>query len=115
MTAGTYNISIEQGATWTLTLTFKDSSGVVIDVSSYTFTSQIRLSKDSPEKLADMTQGSGIDVTNAATGIIVLSLTATETAALDFIDAVWDIESLVGSVVTREVEGTVTLNKEVTR
>ena len=48
MTAGTYNMTIEQGATLSLSMTFKDDEGSVIDLSSYSFASQIREEYDGP-------------------------------------------------------------------
>ena len=103
-------MKIEQGATLNLTLTFKDSDGAVIDKSSYTFAAMIREDYDSP-KIIDLT----IDETNKASGIIVLSLTATQTAALNFNTGVWDLESTTGSTIAREIQGKVELSKEVTK
>jgi len=117
MGAGTYNIKIEQGTTWSLTLTFYSDAAKTtpIDVSTYAFKLQMRTTISSAVLVELTSPSGGIDMTNAATGIIVLNLTATETAALNFDDAVYDLESTNGATVVREVEGVVTLSREVTR
>jgi hypothetical protein len=51
-----------------------------------------------------------------ATGTVTLALTAAQSAALDFDRAYYDIEIVSpAGVVTRLVQGTVTLSREVTR
>jgi hypothetical protein len=114
MSAGTYNFTIEQGTTFTRTLTLT-SGGVAMNLTGYVARLQARKSVADSTKVIDLAVGSGITIT-PATGVIVWTLTAAQTAALDFGVIVYDfeIESAAG-VVTRVLEGTVTLTKEATR
>jgi len=65
MSAGVYNIEIEQGADYSLAVTYKDSAGAVFDLSSgYTATMNIK------ESYLDAT---AIDSLTTATGEIILS------------------------------------------
>ena len=47
MSAGAYDITCEQGATFSRTLTVKDSSGAVRDLSTYTARMQVRRTQSS--------------------------------------------------------------------
>ena len=136
MSAGKYNITIEQGSTFNLDLIYKDSAGVQQDLSgSYTARMQIR---DSPE-------GEIIDSSNSSPGNIVLghmdnqstpvfqtgannlgnasatatirvSIPANITATYDFDTAFYDLELVSGSTtVERVIEGTVKLSREITK
>jgi len=42
--ASPYNILIDQGATYTLAITYKDSAGAAINLTNYTAAMQLRLS-----------------------------------------------------------------------
>jgi len=118
MAAGTYNFKIEQWADLNKTLTFyTDASKTsTVDLSSYTFAAMIRKTKSSVDFIDSLTDAnSRIDVTNKATGVIILKWTAAQTAAFDFDEAVYDLEFTLSGVITRMLEGTVTLSKEVTK
>lgn len=65
------DIVVRKGRNWSKSYTFKDSDGVVIDLSTFTFQGQIRATADETSTLiADMT----FDVTDAATGIIIAEI-----------------------------------------
>jgi len=117
MAAGKLNLIIEQGTTYTKTLTFKDGAGVPLDITGWTFDGQIRRTYNSSDILASFTFVILNQVTN--TGEVELSLTDTETMAIpaDYkvSNYVYDIETTVGSVVTRVVEGNVSFSAEVTK
>ncbi len=134
MCAATRNIIIEQGATWTDTLTWKTGDlATPVDLTGYTGRMQIRATKDSVTPISDITP-----VLGAATGTITCSLTADQTAALDFTGApdgyvnsdmdangkpitasgpcaVYDLELTQGANVLRLVQGLVCLSRRVTR
>lgn len=114
MAAGAYDITCEQGATFTRTLTVKDSNGDARDLSSHTARMQVRRTKSSATSLIELTTANGRISTNAA-GQIVLSISAADTAALTD-EGVYDleIEDTSGSV-ERVVEGKFNLHLEVTR
>ena len=114
MAAGAYDITCEQGATFSRTLTVKDSNGDARDLSSYTARMQVRRTKSSSTTLIDLTTANGRISTNSA-GQIILSISATDTAALTD-EGVYDleIEDTSGNV-ERVVEGKFKLHLEVTR
>jgi tRNA threonylcarbamoyladenosine modification (KEOPS) complex Pcc1 subunit len=118
MTAGKYNITIEQGSTYVNKMTFyTDSTQTTpIDFTGYTWRMQIRIAIPSTTVLLELTSEDGrIDISDQANGVITLNISATDTAALNFGEAVYDIESILAAVVDRKLYGSVTLSKEVTR
>ena len=76
-----YDIKIYRGADFSVTFTLKDGDGVAIDLSGFTITSTARtaLERDATEivTFANTLTGDG------SGGIFVMSLTQTETLALD--------------------------------
>lgn len=122
MSAGTYNDTIEQGAVWTRALTYTDDAGDAVDLTGYDARMQIRRRKESADVIQQLDIGSGITIATPASGIIELQLTATETAALTFSTAHYDLELYPGGDADaadpdtiRLLEGTLTLSAEVTR
>lgn len=114
MTAADYNITCEQGSTFTKTLTIKDASGVARNLSTFTARMQVRPDIDSATKLLDLTSGAG-DITLNSSGVVVISINATNTAALTQ-GGVYDLEIIDGSgTVERVIQGNFVLSKEVTR
>lgn len=115
MAAGTYDIVCEQGATLSLTLTYRDSSDALVNLTGYSARMQVRESVRAADTLLSLTSGSGITLGGAA-GTIVLTVSATATAALPRGEFVYDLELVSGSgVVTRLIEGSFTVRAEVTR
>lgn len=116
MAAGKYNMTIEQGTTVSIDFQYQTSAGVPITLTNYTARMQARPTVSSAVTVMDCTTANGQLVVTANTGTVTLSLTATQSAALDFQTAVYDLEIVSPTgVVTRLVEGTVTLSREVTR
>ena len=114
--AATYNMTIDQGTTVSIDFQYRTSAGVVIPLTSYTARMQARPTQSSAVTVMDCTTTNGQLVVTGATGTVTLALTATQSAALDFDRAVYDIEIVSpAGVVTRLVQGTVTLSREVTR
>jgi len=87
MAAGTYNISIEKRATFSITLTIKNADSSAYDLSNATLVSQIRI--DSSNSLqASFTTA----VVGAATdGVATLSLTKAQTEALSTAPSSYDL------------------------
>lgn len=114
--AGLYRWVIPQGATATLTATWKDSNGSAYDLTGYTAALKAKLTTSDSTALIDIsTSGGGIVIT-AAQGKVACTLTPSETAALDFDEAVYDLELTRTSdgYVKRLLQGTVVLDREVT-
>lgn len=107
---GPRDISIYRGDDYPHAVTFTDAAGAPLDVSAYAFTAQIRsLSQGGTgEPLAEFT----IDDSQAATGIVVLSLAATETA--DLAAGYWDLQADDGTTVSTWLAGRVSVSGDVT-
>ena len=115
MAAGRYDITIEQGATFSLPISYKDSTGSVVDLVAGDGYTARRMIKESAggTSIISLTNSSGI--TLAASGNnIVIEISATDTAAMDFDNAVYDLEIVSGTEVTRVLEGKVKLSREIT-
>ena len=115
MAAGRYDITSEQGATFSLPISYKDSTGSVLNLSSgYTSRMMIKESAGGTT-IKSLTNGVGNGMTLAASGNnIVVDISATDTASMDFDNAVYDLEIESGSTVTRVLEGKVKLSREIT-
>ena len=126
MAAGRYSFIIEQGSTLNLELQYKDENGVPIDLSNYSGKMQLRSSVDSSIVILELSSslqadGTGLNFSGSngstppASGSVGIFISATSSSALDFTEAVYDLEITSGSIVTRILEGKVKLSKEVTR
>lgn len=111
----TYNINIHQGETWTMTLTVKDENDAAKNLTNYTGKMEIRDKPNGTIYETLSTSGSGMTITGA-TGEVALSLSKTETAALNFRNAVYDlyVESAAGTR-TYLLKGAVTVEARVTQ
>ena len=111
---GILNLTFPQGATWELSLTWTDAAGDAIDVTNYSARMQARNGYDGDAVLS-LTSGSGITLGGTA-GTIDLSVDAATTAAIGAAQYVYDLEvESSGGVVSRVVQGTFTVTREVTR
>jgi len=128
MSAGKYSFTIEQGATLDFELAYKDSSDNPIDLTGYQGRMQIR-----PTAVSDTiyitlsssldTDGTGLNFSGSSglnpptSGTIGIFISANSSSQLDFNEAHYDLEIASGvtyPVVTRLLEGTVKLSKNVT-
>ena len=103
------NLIIDQGSTFTTTITLTDDDGNALTLLGYTGAGQIR---------KHYTSSTAVSFTvniSPSTGEVTLSLTATQTAALTAGRYVYDVELTTGSIVSRVLEGIVTVTPEVTR
>ena len=126
MAAGKYSFLIEQGATLSFELQYKDSAGTPIDLTGYTARMQIRSSVDSTTTIASLTStltadGTGLNLSGSSgtkplsSGSIGVYISAASSSLFTFSEGVYDLELVSGSAVTRLIEGKVKLSKEVTR
>jgi len=116
MSAGIHHISIEQGATFTQEMTWKISD-VVVNLTGYTARLKARSTVESRNvPSVELTSAAGGDIAlGGAAGTITISLTATETAALNPGKYTYDLElQSSGGVVTRLLKGNLTVVAEVT-
>lgn len=116
MAAATHNITIEQGATFRLDLLWKDSTGAPVNLSGYSARMQVRQKITDTAKLLDLSTGNGAITLGGAAGTISVVAAATATDDITAKQGVYDLELESGSgVVTRLVQGCVTISPEVTR
>jgi hypothetical protein len=116
--AGKLDLTIEQGATFRHQLQVKQGDGTgapAADLTGYTARMQIRTEVGSPNILISLTTENGRITITPLTGLIDLQISATDTAALAFEVAAYDLELVSAGVVTRLVQGKVKLSPEVTR
>lgn len=112
---GKYNLTIYQGETFGFSIIWKDAEGVPIDLTGYSARMQIRYDGVNGDIAADLsTTNGGIEIDNEAHTITVY-ISATDTASMLAKSGVYDLEMVLGDVVTRLLEGKVKIIPEVTR
>lgn len=115
MSAGIYNFTMDQGATFNLEVLYKDANDAVINLTGYTAKMQMRKAYDTSTAVLNLTtENGGITITGNLGKIAILA-TATQTAGIAAGEYVYDLEIYSGSVVSRIIQGTVNLAAEVTR
>lgn len=116
MIPGRYTLTIFQGASLSLPLVWKDSAGVVVNITGYTARLHVRQSIEDVATLLTLTTENGGIVVDGPAGKITLTMTAAATAALTFTSGVYDLELIAaGGVVSRLLMGKVKVDREVTR
>jgi hypothetical protein len=115
MTAGTYLITAEQGATFTRTIVYEDANGAPINLTGYIARMQVREDYSTATAVLTLTTENGRIALGGANGTIVLNIAASAMELIPANSYVYDLELEYGAVVTRLVQGTFTVNAEVTR
>lgn len=112
MSAGTYNLVIDQGSDFALDLVIKQS-GTALNLTNYSGRAQLRTVHTASSASSSFT----VTVTNASEGALKLQLPGSTSKNLAAGQYVYDLEIFTSSdtIVKRIVEGTVTLTPEVTR
>jgi len=112
MSAGTYNLVIDQGSDFAVDLVIKED-GSALDLSNYTGRAQLRTSVDASSASATFT----VTKTNASGGALKMELGASTSSGLSAGQYVYDLEIYTASdsVVKRIIQGDVTITPEVTR
>lgn len=115
MTAGIYNFSVDQGSVFTLNLDYQDPDGNPIDLSGQTARMQFRRQYNSTIADLTLTTGGGGIVITGATGNILITITDEQTSTLNEGFYVYDLELDNAGVISRLVQGQVTVNAQVTQ
>ena len=112
MSAGTYNLVIDQGSDFALDLVIKQS-GTALNLANYSGRAQLRTSVSASSASASFS----VTVTNAANGALKMQLPAATSSAISAGQYVYDLEIFTAndSIVKRIIQGDVTLTPEVTR
>lgn len=103
------NLVIDQGTTFTTTITVTDDEGTALNLAGYTGAAQIRKHYTSSSSVSFV-----VSIT-AATGEVTLSLSADATGNLVAGRYVYDCELTNSGTVSRVLEGIVTVTPQVTR
>ena len=113
--AGSFDFTIEQGATFNLLLTWKIND-VPVNLTNWTARLQARVDVEDTETVLTLTTENGGITLGGALGTISLDRTATQTALLPAGTYVYDLELISGvGAVTRLVQGELDISAEVTR
>lgn len=108
--ATTTNLYIDQGADFSQTIIVKTVQGQVVDVTGATFKSEARQSYSSA-----IPYPFTVTVLDAVNGVVVLSLTNEQTAVMAAGRYVYDGLVQIGEIVSRFVQGLVTVSPSVTQ
>jgi len=116
MAAIPQQLTIEQGATFAYALDWYDSEDAPIHLVDCTAKMQIRAAQNPTSLLlGELSTTSGSIVLKPGTGKIYLNMSASQTAALNFTKAYYDLVVLFpGGHIERLINGKVTLAKGVT-
>lgn len=129
MAAGKYNFTIEQGATVDFEIAYKDSNSLPVDLTGHQARMQFRSTPGAGDLLLTLTSslgacGTGLNLSGSdglnppTSGTIGVFISAASSSNLSFTRAYYDLEIASGSgncaVVTRVIEGSVNLSKNVT-
>ena len=109
--AATRDIYLYKGDTYAHELNVKNNSNTAIDITDRDYTGQIRKKRSSDTVILDF----NTEITDAANGVVVFSLTATQAETLTAGIFVYDFQEVNGSVVTTLLTGNVTVTGDVTR
>ena len=115
MGAGTYHFSMEQGSTFSRSITYKDSNGSPIDLSGYTARMQLRRNVEDSSPIIELTTANGRITLGGTAGTVTLTIAASDTASLSPVEGVYDLELVSGDTVEKLIAGTFTIQREVTR
>ena len=110
MSAGKFNVTIDQGSDFSLKLTVKEA-GVVKNLTGYSARAQLRTTPTAAAVSATFT----CTVTDATGGVLTMGMPYGTTADVSPGKYYYDLEVYTGSVVQRLIQGNATVRAEVTR
>lgn len=123
MISNNYNLTVQQGASFSLLLTIQNADGR-LDLTGYVFRGQIRTVYPSPVVQANFSFNVLDQTVPLTKGQVVITIPASQTQTIDvsgiqkgqnYVDMVYDVESQNGAEVIRWIQGTATILAEVTR
>lgn len=117
-TTNVYDILVDQGATLLRSIGLKSSAKNAVTLSGYTGVMEIRYQKtESTEVILTLTTGNGGLEINASAGTVLIIASPAQTAAMAAGKYVYDLELTETStgVVTKIIQGNLTVRPEVTK
>ena len=117
MTAKKLDITLEQGATFVMNITWQNSDGTPVNLTGYTAKMQVRYKYSDAAALATFTTSDSTITLGGALGTIAVSGMAALPGLTEQKSGVYDLEltETATSKVTRLLQGAVTLSPEVTK
>jgi len=117
MSAGYHHFIIEQGATFGQTLTLKDSSDTLINLTGYASAEMdLRETPESSSEVLTLTTANSRIALGGTAGTVTLTISASDTANLTAGDGVFDLEVVDGSSnIYRILEGTYSVRRNISR
>ena len=117
MSAGYHHFIIEQGATFGQTLTLKDSSDTLINLTGYASAEMdLRETPESSSEVLTLTTANSRIALGGSAGTVTLTISAADTANLTAGDGVFDLEVVDGSSnIYRILEGTYSVRRNISR
>jgi len=111
-----YDITVQQGATFILSIQARDSTGAILSLVGFTGDMQVRKSASDGTILMEASTANGRLTINGPGGVVTISVPAATTDAMTWESGVWDCE-VTGptGIIYRIAEGFAALSPEVTR
>ena len=117
MSAGFHHFIIEQGATFSKTLTLRGSDNALTNLTGYTTAEMdLRSDEDSSSEVLTLTVANGRVAFGGSAGTVTLTITASDTASMSASDGVYDL--IIGNsagVKFKILEGTYSVRRGVSR
>lgn len=114
--AGLYNITCDQGATFSRTITWTDSARTPYNLTGYTARMHVRTAAAATTTLIQLTTENSRIALGGTAGTVTLTIAAADTTVLTPGKYVYDLELVSGGgVVSRIIEGNFVVKAEVTR
>jgi len=109
--AGTRDIVLYAGDTYVHELRLRNSANAVINISSHSYSGQIKLGRTSTDNIVSFTS----QITDGANGVVQFSLAANTTATITSGTYYYDIQQTNGTIVTTLLAGKAIVQGDVTR
>ena len=110
-------LKIDQGASFSKLVTWKTGTpAVAVNLTGCTARAHVRETLEAAAVLLDLSTANGKIVLGGSAGTVEITLSATETAAINWRAAVYDLEiTFPDATVRRLMHGSVSVSPEVTR
>lgn len=113
--AGSYDITVDQGATYSQVFTWKDSNGAAISLVGWTARMQVRQMPPVSATIIELTTENGRISLGGVAGTVTLTISAADSDDLPVGAFAYDLELINGSTVERLIMGSFTVRGEVSR
>ena len=112
--AGRYDFTIKQGSTFSMSVSLKEGESP-FNLTDYTGRMQIRYNDHNGAVAADLNVDNGGIVVDVANNQIVIHISAEDTAKIDPLKCLYDLEIVQDDYVERILEGIIRVSPEVTK